>query len=147
MKRLLIIITGLLIIATVCIVGCTSQEETTPAPVSTLAPVTMTVQAVWNNDDLHATGTTSLPDGEVVIVEVYDSYVSGNIPDEPIKMGDGTTITYTNDGIYHTREAIVSNGKYETTFVNIGVDILTGDSLRIRTLYQESISNEVHAVK
>ena len=152
MKRLLIfLVTGLLLIAAVGIAGCTSDTKTPAAPVSTPEPtpepVSLNVQASWINNNLRVQGTADLPDGEVVTVEVYDTYVSKNIPDEPIPMSDGSILTYTSEGIFHTMDVTVSRGEYVAVFEGIGKDILKGESLRVRTLYQGSVSNEVNPVK
>ncbi|RQD80061.1 MAG: hypothetical protein D5R96_09125 [Methanocalculus sp. MSAO_Arc2] len=62
-------------------------------------------------------------------------------------MSDGSILTYTSEGIFRTMDVTVSHGEYVAIFEGIGSDILKGESLRVRTLYQGSVSNEVNPVK
>lgn len=143
----------LLLFMAVGIAGCvTNQDETAE---QTTPMTTLTAQAAWEDADgmsqinLRVTGTADLPDGAVVIVEAYDNYViqtTLDIFDEPIIKSDGTTVMYEEDGIYSFREAVISNGKYETVFLGIGRGFLNGESIRVRTFYQWSVSNVVYQV-
>jgi len=144
----------LLLLMAVGMAGCVTDQEETAEPTTPMT--TLTAQAAWEDADdmsqinLRVTGTADLPDGAVVIVEAYDNYViqsSLDIYDQPIIKSDGATVTFTKDGIYNTREAIISNGTYETVFLGIGRDVLKGESIRVRTLYQGSVSNEINQVK
>jgi len=148
------IVVLLLLLMVVGMAGCVTNQEETAEPTTTMT--TLTAQTAWEDADgrsqinLRVTGTADLPDGAVVIVEAYDNYViqtTLDIFDEPILKSDGTTVIYTKDGIYSFREAVISNGQYETVFLGIGRDVLKGESIRVRTIYQWSVSNVVNQVK
>ena len=131
---------GVIIIALVAAAGCTDEQESpqTPGGISGPDPV-LTHEVTFNyapgvvQADLIVRGTTDLPDGSIVVVEMKDNFLPATIPDEPTIMPDGRVITVTETGTITTREVRASEGQYQATFTII--DILTGDQFCIRAGY------------
>ena len=131
---------GVIIIALVCASGCADEQESpqTPGVIAGPDPV-LTHEVTFNyapgvvQADLIVRGTTDLPDGSIVVVEMKDNFLPATIPDEPTIMPDGRVITVTETGTITTREVRVSDGRYQAIFTI--VDILTGDQFCIRAGY------------
>lgn len=132
---------GVVIIALVCAAGCADEQDSPQTPPGGIAgpdPV-LTHEVTFNyapgvvQADLIVRGTTDLPDGSIVVVEMADNFLPATIPDEPTIMPDGRVITITETGTITTREVRVSDGTYQARFTI--VDILTGDQFCIRAGY------------
>lgn len=131
---------GVIIITLVCAAGCADEQESpqTPGVIAGPDPV-LTHEVTFNyapglvQTDLIVSGTTNLPDGSIVIVELTDNFLPATIPDEPTIMPDGRVITITETGTVTTREVRVSDGNYQARFTI--VDFLTGDRFCIRAGY------------
>ncbi len=131
---------GVMIIIFVSAAGCADGEkaQTPPGAIAGQDPV-LTHEVTFNyapgvvQADLIVRGTTDLPDGSIVVVEMKDNFIPTTIPDEPTIMPDGRVITITETGTVTTRDVRVSDGKYQARFTI--VDILTGDQFCIRAGY------------
>ncbi len=131
---------GVMIIIFVSAAGCADGEKTqTPPGVIDGPDPVLTHEVTFNyapglvQADLIVRGTTDLPDGSIVVVEMTDNFLPTTIPDEPTIMPDGRVITITETGTVTTRDVRVSGGRYQATFTII--DILTGDQFCIRAGY------------
>jgi len=141
MKReLACFLAAVIIIALVCTAGCADEKESTQVPGVTAGPTPVLTHEVTFNyapgvvqADLIVSGTTDLPDGSIVVVEMTDNFLPATIPDEPTIMPDGRVITITEKGTVTTRDVRVSDGRYQARFTI--VDILTGDQFCIRAGY------------